>query len=360
MTRRDDDFPADVVRTLKDRAGNKCSVCHKSTSGPGASDDTAQSDGVAAHITAASPRGPRYDGSLSPEGRRGIENAIWGCTQHGREIDSQSSDYSEPALRALKRIREDMARRELQNSTTRTDGSAVLIELPYADTADKLVEIIAPQEYTFETTSSVRTIVRATSRGKRLLELVPEVIIGAWDIHPNVAGILATLLSASLATWEPKSSLLSKLEQLCSRAITSDEWPRVALVEPVAFAVAAKGHPDPQRQVLRRLVNPTKWRKQDAARQKKYYGSVGAEIAAVIRHWDHHYRTGLLRAHDVGRLMDLMFSESLLLKSPDAKSRLIRLLEAHAQVLADNGERELARAATDFVQALRLRHVASA
>jgi hypothetical protein len=183
--------------------------------------------------------------------------------------------------------------------------------------------------------------------------LIPDVVIAAWDLHPDVAGILGTLLSASLKPWNPPPKVLLKLEQLCLDAIRSDEWPRVALVEPVAFAIAAKGRPESQRKVLKRLVPPTKWREADKARQKGYYGGVGAAIAAVIRHWNDGYREGLLRAHDVGRLMDLMFSESRLLRARQAKERLIGLLSKHAQVLSDHGERDLARSVMDFAEAVR-------
>jgi len=54
-----------------------------------------------------------------------------------------------------------------------------------------------------------------------------------------------------------------------------------------------------------------------------------------------------------GRLMDLMFSESRLLRAPQAKERLINLLSNHAQVLSDHGERDLARSVMDFAEGLR-------
>jgi len=353
LTNRDE-FPVAVVRILAARAGHRCSVCHKATSGPGATDNTAHSDGIAAHITGASPKGPRYEPTLSPQQRKAANNGIWTCTQHAREIDSVSSSYTVSALRGLRQIREDFARRELQSSSKTEDASPILVELPYAETADKLVSLIAPQEYTFQTTSSVRAIVHASPRGRRLLDLIPDVIIGTWESHPNVSGILGTLLSASIGPWSPSSAVISKLEQLCLGAIHSDEWPRVALVEPVAFAIGAKGRSEVHRKVLQRLVKPTKWRDADVARQRQYYGGVGAELAAVLRHWNHRYRKGLLRAHDVGRLMDLMLSESLLLKEPHAKNRLIDLLNGHAKVLADHGERDLVRAVMDFTEALRI------
>jgi hypothetical protein len=232
------------------------------------------------------------------------------------------------------------------------DPSGLLIQVPYADTADKLVTLIAPQKYTFQTTSAIRTIVHASPQGRQLLGLVPGVIIDAWKLHPNVGGILATLLSASLKDWDPPSSVLLKLEQLCMKTIRSDEWTRVPLVEPVAFAIAAKGRPGAHREVLQRLVMPTKWRDTDITRQREYYGSAGEEIAAVMRHWTHdRYRKGLLRAHDVGRLM--VFSDNLLFRAPQARDGLTDLLQKHAQILSDHGEQQLARSVMNFTEAVR-------
>jgi hypothetical protein len=48
----------------------------QTTSGPEA-DPSGAIIGVAAHITAASPEGARYDPSLPPEQRRAADNGIW-------------------------------------------------------------------------------------------------------------------------------------------------------------------------------------------------------------------------------------------------------------------------------------------
>jgi len=73
-----DDFSEQVKRAVAARAGNLCSnpECRASTSGP--QDDPSKSVnlGVAAHITAASPGGPRYDPGLSPEERSSAQNGM--------------------------------------------------------------------------------------------------------------------------------------------------------------------------------------------------------------------------------------------------------------------------------------------
>lgn len=66
-----DDFSEEVKRTLANRVANVCSNpdCHAVTSGPQSDSTKALNVGVAAHITSASPGGPRFDTSLTPEQR---------------------------------------------------------------------------------------------------------------------------------------------------------------------------------------------------------------------------------------------------------------------------------------------------
>lgn len=62
--------------------------------------------GVAAHITAASPRGPRHDPSLTPAERRDAENGIWACQKHGKQIDDDESHFTVEMLRKWKKAAE--------------------------------------------------------------------------------------------------------------------------------------------------------------------------------------------------------------------------------------------------------------
>lgn len=61
-----DDFDQKTKDTLFRRAGAICSnpSCHQGTSGPHSDAEKAINIGVAAHITAASVGGPRYDSTL--------------------------------------------------------------------------------------------------------------------------------------------------------------------------------------------------------------------------------------------------------------------------------------------------------
>lgn len=63
--------------------------------------------GVAAHITAASNRGPRYDPSTSSEERASEANDIWTCQIHGKLIDDNPSKYTVDVLCRWKRQHED-------------------------------------------------------------------------------------------------------------------------------------------------------------------------------------------------------------------------------------------------------------
>lgn len=62
--------------------------------------------GVAAHITAAAPRGPRYDPALSVKERKSIRNAIWLCQTCAKLIDSDMPEYTVELLRKWKRVAE--------------------------------------------------------------------------------------------------------------------------------------------------------------------------------------------------------------------------------------------------------------
>src|SRR5690242_10296473 len=106
-----DDFPEAVKRVLASRVGNRCSnpECGALTSGPQADPTKALNVGVAAHITAAAPGGPRYDPSLSPDERSGHENGIWLCQTHAKLVDNDPVRYAVQTLREWKRNAEQEA-----------------------------------------------------------------------------------------------------------------------------------------------------------------------------------------------------------------------------------------------------------
>jgi hypothetical protein len=99
-----DDFSESVKRILTSRAGNRCSnpECRALTSGPQEDPTKALNLGVAAHITAASFGGPRYDPELLPEERCAPFNGIWLCQNCAKLIDNDVIRFSLEILRKWK------------------------------------------------------------------------------------------------------------------------------------------------------------------------------------------------------------------------------------------------------------------
>lgn len=69
--------------------------------------------GVAAHIHAASPGGPRYDQTMSPKQRKSIANALWLCASCASKIDRDTSKYRPELLREWKAQAEQASSTEL-------------------------------------------------------------------------------------------------------------------------------------------------------------------------------------------------------------------------------------------------------
>ena len=113
-----DDFSKPVVETLAKRVGNRCSnpACRKLTSGPHTDESKAVNVGIGGHITAASPGGPRYDPSLTPEQRRSADNGIWLCQTCGKLVDNDEVRFPATLLREWRQKAEDAARQEVESS----------------------------------------------------------------------------------------------------------------------------------------------------------------------------------------------------------------------------------------------------
>lgn len=100
-----DDFTKTTVDMLGKRVGYLCSNpnCKRPTVGANEINDKSTIIGIAAHITAASKRGPRYDDSLSIEQRRNINNGIWLCSNCANLIDKDKKRYTVELLRDWKK-----------------------------------------------------------------------------------------------------------------------------------------------------------------------------------------------------------------------------------------------------------------
>ncbi|MGG1515002.1 hypothetical protein ABE504_06290 [Paenibacillus oryzisoli] len=113
-----DEFTPKMKDNLSKRVGNRCSNpdCKKPTSGPHSDRNKHINIGVAAHITAASAGGPRYDASLTPEERKSEENGIWLCEACAKLIDSDEMKYTITFIKGWKQRSEEMAIADLESS----------------------------------------------------------------------------------------------------------------------------------------------------------------------------------------------------------------------------------------------------
>ena len=101
-----DDFPEKVKRTVAQRAAYFCSrpECRKLTIGPHSDPEKALSDGVAAHICAASPGGPRFDPTQTEDERRSLDNAIWLYHSCSDLVDKDEQAFPKEMLRKWKTL----------------------------------------------------------------------------------------------------------------------------------------------------------------------------------------------------------------------------------------------------------------
>ncbi len=126
-----EDFPIKTQQVLAQRAGLRCSRegCDQPTAGPQVNPSKALNVGVAAHITAASPGGPRYDSTLTTSQRRSVENGIWLCQTCAKLVDNDPARYTVPILQSWKRQAEALAIARLEHRTEDSSAAHPFIRL---------------------------------------------------------------------------------------------------------------------------------------------------------------------------------------------------------------------------------------
>lgn len=114
-----DDFSQATKDLLGNRAGWRCSNpdCRKPTRGPNMDPNKVINIGEAAHITAASRGGKRYNEKLTPQERKSVENGIWLCRTCAKLIDSDEQLYTEELIRTWKKKAERTAQIELEQKS---------------------------------------------------------------------------------------------------------------------------------------------------------------------------------------------------------------------------------------------------
>jgi hypothetical protein len=125
-----DDFPEPTKRALAARVNDRCSNpdCGAQTSGPQVEPAKALNVGVAAHITAAAPRGPRYDATLMPEERADIANGVWLCQTCAKLVDNDPPRFNAAVLRDWKTKAEQQALDLVGKTAPKHDLPATLID----------------------------------------------------------------------------------------------------------------------------------------------------------------------------------------------------------------------------------------
>jgi hypothetical protein len=158
-----DDFSEPVKRNLALRTGGLCSSpeCRALTSGPQDDPAKAVNVGVAAHITAASPGGPRYDTNLAAEERSLSSNGIWLCQTHAKLIDNDVTRFSVEVLKKWKADAEAEAKARVGKTAQTYLGISGMLEQPVEELARK----------TREATSEVLDTWSRRTTGKPLIEL---------------------------------------------------------------------------------------------------------------------------------------------------------------------------------------------
>ena len=124
-----DDFNQKTKDILAGRVCFGCSnpECRKRTSGPGEQPDKAVNIGVAAHITAASEGGPRYDPFMSADERSSAENGIWLCQNCTHLIDTDPGKYPIELLYRWKRQTESEARASIGRRSGMSSDELLLL-----------------------------------------------------------------------------------------------------------------------------------------------------------------------------------------------------------------------------------------
>ena len=113
---RRDDFPQPTIAILARRVAHRCSnpKCGHITTGPHTDPAKAMNVGVAAHISAASVGGPRYDAAMSSTERKDGANGIWLCQRCAKLVDNDPAYYTKDLLISWKVSAEGAARIELE------------------------------------------------------------------------------------------------------------------------------------------------------------------------------------------------------------------------------------------------------
>lgn len=186
-----DDFREETKRVLFERVGGICShpACQATTSGPSTDPERSVRIGVAAHITAASEGGPRFDGTLSPASRRSAANGIWLCQNHAKEIDSDVQKHTVAILENWKSMAEKRAEERLGRPLAAVAGGGPAHRADIAAEQLQLARINAPDQNLLHQRVGVglygMTIVNHSDRPLTLKEVALKYSVGGKEFETN-------------------------------------------------------------------------------------------------------------------------------------------------------------------------------
>ncbi|MFD1703367.1 hypothetical protein ACFSCV_10165 [Methylopila henanensis] len=107
---------------------------------------------MAAHISAASPGGARYNEDLTPEQRSDITNGIWLCQTHAKLIDDDEISFPSSLLEEWKELAEHMAALEAR-------GFSVQRAAPFKELEEKCPKLLAEMREDLKKSPLVREFI---------------------------------------------------------------------------------------------------------------------------------------------------------------------------------------------------------
>lgn len=120
-----DDFTQKTKDLLAKRVSYRCSNpgCERITVGANSSNEKFTNIGVASHISAAAPGGPRYNSELTREERISSENGIWLCQTCSVLVDKDPLKYPIELLKKWKSDSEEKSMGDVNNPNNSNEYS---------------------------------------------------------------------------------------------------------------------------------------------------------------------------------------------------------------------------------------------
>jgi len=247
-----DDFSEKTKQQIGKRAGWLCSfpTCRTSTVGATSDGEGEINIGIAAHICAAAPGGPRYDEKMSREERSSEKNDILMCSDHGKAIDSKDPMFTVEQLREWKKqALNDSWRRVMRDGLVRgpavTADAQLVGNIRIAADADlKVFRLTAKWPSTsvaltlevdgFEKSVTTSALAGAVMSLDDLILVAPPGMGKTTTLFQIAEGVLAsgngTPIMVPLGDWATEGStvLESILKRPAFRGVSEDDFRKTA------------------------------------------------------------------------------------------------------------------------------------